>query len=118
MLFFFFLFPPFLSLFFLQDDSLEHRSFIGFLCLSRKIKPYSLLCYPYHLSRHPEGTPGSCCGWTLAPRSPHAVATESTRAIIGPLSWEGRRVAMARQIQAQVDCRGQKIWAWQGDGCI
>ena len=35
----FFLFPPFLSLFFFQDDSLEHRSFIGFLCKSRKIKP-------------------------------------------------------------------------------
>ena len=28
----FFLFPPFLSLFIFQDDSLEHSSFIGFLC--------------------------------------------------------------------------------------
>ena len=62
--FFFPLFPPFLSLFFFQDDSLEHRSFIGFLCSSKKIKPYSLLCYPYRLSCHPEGTPGSCRGWT------------------------------------------------------
>ena len=62
----FFLFPPFLSLFFFQDDSLEHRSFIGFLCKSRKIKPCSRLCYPYRLSHHPEGTPGSCWGWTLA----------------------------------------------------
>ena len=59
-------FFPFLSLFLFQDDSLEHGSFIGFLCLSRKIKPCSLLCYPHRLGRHPEGTPGSCWGWTPA----------------------------------------------------
>ena len=41
----FFLFSPFLSLFFFQDDSLEHRGFIGFLCKPRKIKPLSLLFY-------------------------------------------------------------------------
>ena len=29
-------------------------------------KPCSPLCYPYLLSRHPEGTPGSCWGWTPA----------------------------------------------------
>ena len=39
----FFLFSLFISLFFFQDDSLEHRSFIGFLCKPRKIKPLSLL---------------------------------------------------------------------------
>ena len=56
-----------LSLFFFQDDSLEHRSFIGFLCKPRKIKPLSLPFYfPYHRRRHPEGFPGSCQGWTPA----------------------------------------------------
>ena len=40
----FFLFSPFLSLFFFQDDSLEH-SFIDFLCKPKKIKPLSLLFY-------------------------------------------------------------------------
>ena len=61
----FFLFSLFISLFFFQDDSLEHRSFIGFLCKPKKIKPLSLPFYfPYHLCHHPEGTPGSCWGWT------------------------------------------------------
>ena len=41
----FFLFSPFLSLFFFQDDSLEHRSFIDFLCKPKKIKPLSFLFY-------------------------------------------------------------------------
>ena len=41
----FFLFPPFLSLFFFQDDSLEHKCFIGFLCKWKKIKPLSLIFY-------------------------------------------------------------------------
>ena len=43
----FFLFSPFLSLFFFQDGSLEHRSFIGFLCKPRKIKPLSLSLFPF-----------------------------------------------------------------------
>ena len=43
----FFPFSPFLSLFFFQDDSLEHRSFIGFLCKPRKIKPLSLPLFTF-----------------------------------------------------------------------
>ena len=63
----FFLFSPFLSLFFFQDDSLEHGNFIGFLGKPRKIKPLSLPFYfPYHRRHPPEGIPGSCWGWTLA----------------------------------------------------
>ena len=63
----FFLFSLFLSLFFFQDDSLEHRSFIGILCKPRKVKTLSLpFLFRYHLCHHPEGTPGSCWGWTQA----------------------------------------------------
>ena len=64
---FFLSFSFFLSLFFFQDDSLEHRRFIGFLCKPRKIKPLSLPFYfPYRLCHHSEGIPGSCWSWTPA----------------------------------------------------
>ena len=43
----FFPFSPFLSLFFFQDDSLEHRSCIGFLCKPRKIKPVCLCLFTF-----------------------------------------------------------------------
>ena len=51
-----------------EQSKLYARSFIGFLCKPRKIKPLSLpfFYFPYHRCRHPEGTPGSCWGWTPA----------------------------------------------------
>ena len=100
----FFPFSPFLSLFFFQDDSLEHRSFIGFLCLSRKIKPCSPLCYLYCLGHHPEGTPGSCWGWTPVIQKMKIMAS-------GPItSWEidGETVSdfifLGSKITADGDC--------------
>ena len=64
---FFLSFSFFPSLFFFQDDFLEHRSFTGFLYKPRKIKPLSLPFYfPYRRRHHPEGIPGSCWGWTPA----------------------------------------------------
>ena len=58
------------------------------LCKPRKIKPLiSLLCYPYHLSHHPEGTPGSCWGWTLAiALSPFWLCFVYTRSSLSPPS--------------------------------
>ena len=52
----------------LREQSKFHvRSFIGFLCKPRKIKPLSLPFYfPYRQCCHPEGFPGSYWGWTPA----------------------------------------------------
>ena len=50
-----------------EQSKFRVRSFIGFLCKARTIKPLSLPFYfPYCRCRHPEGFPGSCWGWTLA----------------------------------------------------
>ena len=51
-----------------EQSKFRARSFIGFLCKPRKIKPLSLpfFYFPYRWCHHPEDTPGSCCGWTLA----------------------------------------------------
>ena len=46
--------------------------FISFLCKTRNISFYSFLSHSFIHSFtdavHPEGTPGSCWGWTPAPR--------------------------------------------------
>ena len=50
-----------------EQSKFRVRSFIGFLCKPRKIKPLSLpFNFPYRRRRHPEGFPGSCQGWTPA----------------------------------------------------
>ena len=59
-----------------EQSKFRARSFTGFLCKPRKIKPLSLpfFYFPYHRCCHPEGTPGSCWGWTLKQvlENPHA----------------------------------------------
>ena len=49
-----------------EQSKFHIRSFIGFLCKPRKIKPLSLPFYfPYCRHHPPEGIPGSYRGWTL-----------------------------------------------------
>ena len=61
----FFPFPSF-SLSVLLSGWLLGTQLYWLSVLSRKIKPCSPLCYPYRLGHHPEGTPGSYWGWSLA----------------------------------------------------
>ena len=35
--------------------------------------------FPYRLGRHPEGTPGSCWGWTPAQDHPHGKEMQKTK---------------------------------------